>query len=159
MTLLFTRLLLLGELKLVVAAQIQRDTLPRGDAAGPARPRPLSEVARENAVEGCARETVSASIAVWQSRNAADPVVAATMAMISTDEVKHAELSWDIARWVEPRLLPAEQVAVVAARAAAFDELLEEAAAPVDSTLIAMAGLPAPRDAVSLVRAASQASV
>lgn len=67
-------------------------------------PRSLVELARDNAVEGCARETYAALVAVHQSRTARDPFVASTYAGIARDESRHALLSAAIDAWAADRL-------------------------------------------------------
>jgi hypothetical protein len=63
---------------------------------------------------------------------------------IAADETRHAELSWAVARWAEPRLAPAARRRVQAARSAAVSELRGSVqrtpAAPHD----VVAGLPPP---------------
>ena len=67
-------------------------------------PRPLREVAIENAVEGCVRETFGALVATHQARVARDPRIAAMMKRISRDETRHAALSLGVSRWALRRL-------------------------------------------------------
>ena len=87
------------------------------------------EVARENAVEGCVRETFGALIAWQQATLARDPAVRQAMCMIAADETRHAELSWAIAGWLEPQLPAREQAALHAERASALAQLSAEIAA------------------------------
>jgi rubrerythrin len=84
-----------------------------------ARSRNASEVARDNAVEGCVRETFGALLAWQQAATALDPEVARVMRGIAADETRHAELSWAIAAWLEPQLSARERAAVDAARRSA----------------------------------------
>jgi predicted metal-dependent hydrolase len=67
-------------------------------------PRSLADLALENAVEGCVRESFGALVAMRQASQARDPQVARAMARIARDETEHAALAWAIARWVAPRL-------------------------------------------------------
>jgi hypothetical protein len=68
----------------------------------PAPPaRSLEELAVENAVEGCVRETYGALTAIWQARTAKDPSVAAAVRRIARDETRHAALSWANQRSLE----------------------------------------------------------
>jgi hypothetical protein len=85
--------------------------------------RPLVEVARENAVEGCVRETAGAVVAARQARAFADPRLRRIFAAIAADERRHANLAWAVDDWARPRLSPAERRAVDAARAAAVRDL------------------------------------
>ena len=48
---------------------------------------------------------------------------APTYAAIADDEGGHADLAWDVAAWLEPRLTSAERADVEAARATAIDAL------------------------------------
>jgi len=85
--------------------------------------RGMVEIAIENAVEGCVRETFGALIAYHQAATARDPDVRAAMMVIAHDEARHADLAWTISRWLEPRLSQAEQACVAVARRAALRKL------------------------------------
>lgn len=92
-------------------------------------PRPvrsLEEIARENAVEGCVRETWGALLAERQSKLAAEPAVRAAMRRLARDELRHAELAWAVDAWLLPRLSLAARRRVRAARSAAVAELSNE---------------------------------
>jgi hypothetical protein len=41
---------------------------------------------------------------IWQSEHAVDPVVASSLGRIARDEIRHAELGWAIASWIERRM-------------------------------------------------------
>jgi hypothetical protein len=116
-------------------------------------PRSLEAMALENAVEGCARETVGAAVGLWQARHSRDPQVREALGSIAADEVRHAELSWEVARWGAPRLSRAARLRIADARSRAFDQLDREVDAPVPSPLITLAGLPPPAIAKHLVKA------
>jgi hypothetical protein len=66
--------------------------------------RSLFEIARENAIEGCVRETFGAALAVLRAREATVPETRDVLETIARDECGHAELSWEIAAWILPRL-------------------------------------------------------
>lgn len=66
--------------------------------------RTLEEVARDNAVEGCAREAFGALLAARQSAAATDPAVARVFGAIARDEARHALLSYAIWDWTTERL-------------------------------------------------------
>ncbi len=66
--------------------------------------RSIDEVALENAVEGCVRETYGAWLAWQQAQHARDPELRAAMRRIAMDEARHAALAWDIHRWAMPRV-------------------------------------------------------
>ena len=121
------------------------------------RHRSLEAIALENAVEGCVRETYGALVALWQTRAAADPVVAAAMAPIARDETRHAELAWKVATWAAPRLSPTARRRVAKARAQAFADLRAEATRPVRAAQVALAGLPTPETAARLLAALESA--
>ena len=109
-----------------------------------AESRSLTRFAMENAREGCVRETYGALMACWQAKHAADPKIREAMAAIAHDETEHAALSWDIARFIESKLDDKNRALVHASQEDARRELAEALAAPVDATLVAVAGLPTP---------------
>ncbi|RYZ44254.1 MAG: ferritin-like domain-containing protein [Myxococcaceae bacterium] len=113
--------------------------------------RPLAEVARDNAVEGCVRETYGALVAHHQALHARDAEVREAMVRIAEDETRHAELSWDIDRWARPRLSVQEREALREAQRHAVALLREEVAAPIDAGLVTEAGLPTPEVALALL--------
>jgi hypothetical protein len=110
-----------------------------------ARARSLEEVAHENGVEGCVRETYAALIATWQAARATDPEIAREMAAIAEDETRHAALAWAFARWAEEHLDDSARARLRTARDAAVAEI-EQGIAPVAPTLACAAGLPSPDD-------------
>ncbi len=85
--------------------------------------RSLYDVALENAVEGCVRETYGVVDALYRSQQAQAPEVRALFARIAQDETRHAELSWDIAAWADTRLSADESARIAIAAAVAHDEL------------------------------------
>ncbi len=87
------------------------------------RVRRLVDIAIENAVEGCVRETYGAALAGWQAAQARDPRVRAVMRGIARDESRHAELGWRIHRWALAKLSAAERRRVTHARRAAARDL------------------------------------
>ncbi len=93
-----------------------------------ARPRALLDIAVENAVEGCVRETFGAAVALFRAGRTTDDSIAATMREIAEDECEHATLSWDIAAWLSSRLSEEEQAVV----AGAFGQAVRELEAGVD---------------------------
>jgi hypothetical protein len=102
--------------------------------------RSLEEVAVENAVEGCVRETFGALTAMFQARAAADPSVRAAMSAIARDESRHAALGWQVAAWAEARLGAAARARVSAARHAAVEQLHAEACVDPPSPVAALWG-------------------
>lgn len=113
--------------------------------------RPLFEIALENATEGCVRETFGAVVGHHQAMRAADPDVAAAMAEIADDETRHAELSWAIAAWIEPRLSDRQRATIRAARASAVRTLRAEMRREPDPELVRFAGLPSAAIATATV--------
>jgi hypothetical protein len=71
-------------------------------------PRSLFEIARENAIEGCVRETYGAVEAIILAEVETDPAIARVLEVIARDEVRHAELAWSIAAWTRTKLDDAE---------------------------------------------------
>jgi hypothetical protein len=102
---------------------------PSRPHVAPARcSRTAYEIAHENAVEGCVRESFGAFTAWQQSFLSTDPLVARTMRRIAADETRHAELSWRVAGWLEPQLMATELRQLARARAQAVKQLQQEIA-------------------------------
>ncbi|MCB9630472.1 MAG: ferritin-like domain-containing protein [Sandaracinaceae bacterium] len=114
--------------------------------------RGLFEVALENAVEGCVRETYGAVVGHHQAAHAQDPVVRAAMAQLAEDETRHAALSWAVAEWALPQLSEAERAEIRAAQRAAIDALARSVSLPESDLLLRDAGLPAPDVALAMVQ-------
>jgi hypothetical protein len=89
------------------------------------RARSLEAFARENAIEGCVRETYGALLMCWQAQHAAEPELRRVFAKIAADETRHAALSWEVAAWAEPQLDARARARVVAARRRALRTLSE----------------------------------
>ncbi|MCY1008004.1 hypothetical protein OV079_21085 [Nannocystis pusilla] len=70
----------------------------------PTAVRSLEALARENAVEGCVRETFGALVARYQASVAADEPLRRLFAAIAEDELDHAALAWDVATWLNGQL-------------------------------------------------------
>jgi hypothetical protein len=64
------------------------------------------------------------------------------MEVIARDETRHAELSWEIAAWLDGRLDEAARLRVRRARDRAVEDLLQEIAAEPHPALVAEMGLP-----------------
>lgn len=129
----------------------------RFGAAAPPRPvvargpvRSLEAMAIENAREGCVREAYAALEAGWQARYADDLHVQRTLAGIARDEVRHAELAWQVAAWLDLQLDASARARVDQARTEALDELAEEVAAR--HAVPAHTGLPSRTQARELLR-------
>jgi hypothetical protein len=115
--------------------------------------RPLVEVALENAVEGCVRETWGAAVAVFQGECAEDRAVRRAMRSIAIDEGEHASLGWAIDAWASARLDAGEWARVEAARQQALDVLIAQARKPVAPELSTTLGLPDPAASARLLTA------
>jgi hypothetical protein len=113
--------------------------------------RALEAIARENAVEGCVRETWGAVVALRQSRLATEPSVRAAMRRIARDEVRHAELAWAVDAWVRPRLARAARKRVRDARSAAVAELSREVTHVLTGTARQRLGVPGATESLALV--------
>jgi rubrerythrin len=120
-----------------------RTSRPR---VGDVGPRALEAIARENAVEGCVRETFAALVACWQAENAPDPDIARAFEAIAEDETRHAALSWAVARWADTKLDQAARGRIAAAQADALAALASPSDALPDAASMATLGLPS-RDA------------
>jgi hypothetical protein len=116
-------------------------------------PRPLYEVALENAVEGCIRETYSALECMWQAEAATDPVVRATMKRIARDEMRHLALAWSVNAWMRQRLSLPERARLLDAQRGAVANLSRELGADPHPDLVGPGGLPRAAQSRELVRA------
>lgn len=112
----------------------------------------LFEIARDNAEEGCVRETYGALVAHLQASRAEDGEVRAAMSVIAEEETEHAALSWDLAAWLEAQLTDAERRALQAVREHAIVNLARDLSAPVEARLASAAGVPDSADALRLLR-------
>jgi hypothetical protein len=104
--------------------------------------RDIEVVARENAVEGCVRETYAALLACRQARAATDPAIRAAMTGIARDETRHAALAWAVDRWSQALLAPAARRRVREARHEALDRLVDARVAALPRDRQELAGLP-----------------
>jgi hypothetical protein len=87
-----------------------RGGFPRLPAAPPRKPvRSLFEIALENAVEGCVRETYGAVAGLVEAQTSADASLRRAMRSIAADECRHAELAWAVHAWALPKLSKDEQ--------------------------------------------------
>lgn len=116
-------------------------TMPR-PRVSPEPVRSLEEIALDNAVEGCVRETFGALVGMWQSRFAHDASVRTAMAEVSHDETQHAALSWEIDRWLMSKLDADARRRVDEARAEALASLEHEIPHDDEPELLEGAGLP-----------------
>jgi hypothetical protein len=112
--------------------------------------RALEAIARENAVEGCVRETFAALLARWQAGHADDDTIRAAFARIARDEARHAALAWAVAAWVDGRLDSGARRRVARARGDATRAVARSLRGEVDGAIARGAGVPRPREARAL---------
>jgi hypothetical protein len=120
--------------------------------------RPLLEMALENAVEGCVRETYSALECAWQAEVAVDPVVRATMKRIARDELRHLALAWEVHAWAMGRLGRAGRARVRGAQRCEIAVLLGEVATDPHASLVDTAGLPRAYQSRALIDSIARAA-
>ena len=109
--------------------------------------RDLEQLAIENAVEGCVRETFGVLIGMWQSVAAPTADLRAFFGAITNDELRHAALSARIDAWARTALSPAA--------IARLDAATEEALVALETSLrisepVAGLGIPSAGQAVEL---------
>jgi hypothetical protein len=121
--------------------------------AEPAAERGVFDIARENVVEGVVRETFGAVLALWRCANAKDPSVRAELRSLAEDEVRHAELSWDLHAWLLERLSPSERADIERDARAAIAELCVSVEATADDSLVDMGIVPRPDEALVMLGA------
>jgi hypothetical protein len=126
-----------------------------GGDSGPPRvravpARTIEQIAVDNAVEGCVRETYGALVAAYQARTARDARVRAAMTRIARDEIRHAALSWQLDAWMATRLDRAARNRVAEARRNARAELAASIAREPPRDGAELAGLPPPHAARAL---------
>jgi rubrerythrin len=115
------------------------------------RPSSLRELAMHNAIEGCAREMLGATINLWQAQRARDREIRAAFAEIANDECAHAELSWEIHTWAMQQLDAIDAIAIADAQHAALESLCETTA--IDAATRHVLGLPSGHELRVLVNA------
>jgi hypothetical protein len=125
---------------------------PVAPRVAPSAPRRLAEVASDNAVEGCIRETYGALVAHTQARQARDSSVRMVLGRIARDETRHAALSWQIAQWAESRMRAGERRRVRQDTKQALDRLEDELTQLHADEVHAVTGLPRPPQARALYR-------
>ena len=90
---------------------------PRVERPAP-RVRSLEEIAIENAIEGCIRETFGALLAMREAGRAADDEARATLTEIARDETSHAALAWALSDALSRKLDAPARARVLRARRA-----------------------------------------
>jgi hypothetical protein len=104
--------------------------------------RSLFEMALENAVEGCIRETYGALVGAYQATRARDLDLRLAMRTIAPEEARHAALAHAVHLWALEQLSETERDQLRRAQVAAVFGLARECAVPPDSELMEQAGLP-----------------
>jgi hypothetical protein len=110
----------------------------------------LLEMALENVMEGCVRETWGALSARYQSQMAESAAERLIWGEVADDEARHAALSWDLHAWFTSQLSEAEQLEVEGAQQRAWDELMRELDAEPDREVQRLAGVPSRSTALQL---------
>lgn len=116
-------------------------------------PKSLFEMAHENAVEGCVRETFGAFVAAYQAQMATDARSKAVLQRIANDEMKHAALSHAIAAWAEPQLSHEERARIAQDRRQLIVELRRSTAAQHAREVYEQAGYPQSEAALRMLDA------
>jgi hypothetical protein len=109
--------------------------------------RSLREIALENAVEGCIRETFGALTATFQAARAKDPLVKKLMGTIADDETAHAALAWDIAVWIVTQLNTSERDELIHAQNETLASLRISLSEEPREDIAQAAGLPRAKEA------------
>jgi rubrerythrin len=126
---------------------------PRSPEVTPRPLRPLFELALENVVEGCVRETYGAACGRFQAARAGDACVRAELDRVARDEARHAELSWRIHAWAQQRLSRPERQALQRAARTAVADLRRELERDPGALVCEVTGMPAPEQALALLTA------
>jgi hypothetical protein len=117
----------------------------RSRRAGVARS--IEVLARENATEGCVRETFAALMACWQAEHAEDRAIRSAFSRIARDETRHAALAWSVARWAEARLDARGRSRVARARDGAIRAVARSLDGEHAAEIARGAGVPRPAEA------------
>jgi hypothetical protein len=126
--------------------RIRRVTLDRS------APSPSTfDLALENAVEGCVRETLGVAYLAHQRAHAEDASLRAMADELYEEELAHAALSWDLIEVLEGSLDDAQRAQLRQAQERALTEVVDEAAR-MNETVRRAFGLPTGRTVSRLVR-------
>jgi hypothetical protein len=102
----------------------------------------IESLALENIVEGCVRETYSAVRAGWQAAHAEDAGIRAVFQAIAAEEAQHAELSWNLAAWLDTQLDASARARVQLAHDEAIEALRRELRTAPHTSVQTLAGMP-----------------
>lgn len=114
--------------------------------------RSLEEIALENAVEGCVRETFGAVVGAFQAQHARDGAVRRAMQEIARDEARHAGLSQRVHVWCSERLDAEARARLYAAQRSALEQLEAECASELRVDARTALGLPTAQLSRALLR-------
>jgi hypothetical protein len=114
--------------------------------------RSLEDIAIENAIEGCVRETFGAAVAAVQAKRAGDGRFRHAMKTIAREEASHAQLSWAVAAWIDGQLDDGARARVKAARDRAADGLLRETAVEPETAIAQRLGVPTAVEARAMLQ-------
>lgn len=103
---------------------------PRKVVVAPRTLRSAFELALDNAIEGCVRETFGALLATHQAEHASDEEIRKTMRIVARDETRHAALSWRVAAFMQTKLSAQQAEQVARAQQLALHELVDEIEEP-----------------------------
>jgi hypothetical protein len=123
----------------------------RRECVAPVTVRSLVEIAIENAVEGCVRETFGAAVAIVQSRDARDVGVRRAMQRIAKDEARHSQLAWAVAEWIDGQLDAAARRRVQRAREEAIAQLRRETGQLTEAAITERLGMPSAAQASAML--------
>ncbi len=126
-------------------------TEPQRPQVAPQRIRSLRELALDNEVEGCVRETIGAALCWRQFMAATDPAIRETMGRIAEEETRHAVLSQKISEWAHSLLTTQEKHQLDEARQQAIREVLRDFSLFESRETARVCGLPMGVDARRLV--------
>lgn len=124
-----------------------RPVAPRRETV---RVRSLAEIATDNIVEGCVRETYGAAVAGLRARAAADPELRAIMERIAAASAMRSALAFDLARWLHTVIDPIEAALVEDTLRHAVRRLAYELDVEPARELVERAGVPDRRTAIGL---------
>jgi hypothetical protein len=110
------------------------------------------EFACHNMAEGCVREAFGAMVAAHQAAHAQDLGVRRAMLVIAQEERAHAELSWDIAMWLDQSASAEERQRVQEAHTNALDELARDLGTVLPDHVTRDLGLPTRAQAEAMLR-------
>ena len=95
----------------------------------------LYEIALHNAVEGCINEAWAACLAVHQGFYAQKPLLRRIFQKIGHDEIRHAQLAWDLHEWLLTQLSPEQGHQIQQAQQQALASVQVQSEAPANNLL------------------------